>query len=150
MEWLTDRMEEEANRYFDRIEELGGVIPAIERGFFQREIAEASYQQTKAIDEKRRIVVSLNEYTSSEDIDIPILMVDEEGEQRQVERLEKLRADRDDAKLRNSLLKLKGAAEGDENVMPFILAAAKDGGTLGDIADVFRDVYGEYREPPIY
>jgi len=150
VEWLTDRMEEDAYRYFDRIETLGGVVPAIEAGFFQREIAEASYQQTKAIDEKRRIVVSLNEYTSSEDIDIPILMVDEEGEKRQVERLEELRNGRDDAKLRNSLAKLKGAAGGDENVMPFILNAAKDGGTLGDIADVFREVYGEYREPPIY
>jgi len=150
VEWLTDRMEEDAYRYFDRIETLGGVVPAIEAGFFQREIAEASYQQTKAIDEKRRIVVSLNEYTSSEDIDIPILTVDEEGEQRQVERLDKLRAGRDDAKLSNSLAKLKGAAEGDENVMPFILDAAKGGGTLGEIADVFREVYGEYREPPIY
>ncbi len=151
VEWLTDKMEEDAYRYFDRIETLGGVVPAIEAGFFQREIAEASFQQTKAIDDKRRIVVSVNEYTSSEeDVDIPILMVDDEGEKHQIERLEKLRRERDDAKMRNALAKLKGAAEGDENVMPFILDAARAGGTLGDIADVFRDAYGEYREPPIY
>ncbi|MCI0497352.1 MAG: methylmalonyl-CoA mutase family protein [Thermoplasmata archaeon] len=150
VEWLTDRMEEDAYRYFDRIETLGGVIPAIESGFFQREIAEASYRQTRAIDDRERIVVSVNEYLSGERSDIPILMVDEESERRQAERLRRYRGDRDAEAVQNRLADLRRAAEGDANMMEPIMAAARAHATLGEICSVLRDAFGEYREPPIY
>ena len=150
VEWLTDRMEEDAYRYFDRIESLGGVIPAIETGFFQREIAEAAYRQQRAIDEEERIVVSVNRYTSAEEVEIPILMVDEESERQQIERLRRYRAGRDESRMRTALADLRRAAEGEENIMPPIMKAASSRATLGEICGVLREVFGEYREPPIY
>ncbi|HDD59969.1 MAG: methylmalonyl-CoA mutase [Thermoplasmata archaeon] len=150
VEWLTERMEEEAQRYFDRIEELGGVIPAIEKGFFQREIAESAYRYQQEVERGERVIVGVNRYVMDEEIDIPILRVDEEGERRQIERLRRLKERRDSSKVRESLSRLKRAAEGDENLMPYILDCVKSYATLGETTDVLREVFGVYKEPIIF
>jgi len=150
VEWLTDKMEEETYKYWDRVEQLGGVISAIEKGFFQREIAQAAYKYQKEIDEKRRIVVGVNDYTIDEPIEIPILKMDEKGEERQINRLKKLRRDRDNSKMQKNLERLRKAAEGDDNLMPYILDCVHSYATLGETCQVLRDVFGEYKELAIY
>jgi len=146
LEWLTDDMERQARDYFDRIDSLGGVVPAIEKGFFQKEIAAASYRYQKEIDNKERVVVGVNEYTSDESVEIPILEMDPEGFDRQCARLKKLRASRDKGKFEASIRAIEKAAEGDDNLMPHFIEAAKAKATLGEMCDVLRGVFGEYRE----
>jgi methylmalonyl-CoA mutase N-terminal domain/subunit len=150
IEWLTDKMEEETYVYWDKVEKLGGVLPAIEKGFYQREIANAAYKYQKEVEEKKRIVVGVNEYQMDEPIDIPILKMDEKGEERQIKRLNRLRKDRNNQKLDRNLNALRKAAEGDENLMPYILDCVHEYGTLGETCQVLRDVFGEYEEPAIY
>jgi methylmalonyl-CoA mutase N-terminal domain/subunit len=151
LENLTDQMEEEAYKYFDKIESLGGVISAIDKGFFQKEIADAAYKYQKEIEKKDRVIVGVNDYLlKNEDLSIPLLKMDPEGEVRQFQRLKKMRAERDNGKWEKSLEKLQAAAEGDENLMPYILDAAKAYATLGEICDTMRDVFGEYEEPPLF
>jgi len=150
IEWLTDKMEEETYKYWDRVEKLGGVIPAIEKGFYQREIAEASYKYQKEIDENKRIFVGVNKYTTNDKIDIPILKIDEKGEEKQIKRLKKLRKERNNQKVNRNLEKLKKAAEGEENLMPYILDCVHSYATLGETCQVLRDVFGEYEEPALY
>ena len=146
LEWLTDDMERQARDYFDRIDSLGGVVPAIEKGFFQKEIAAASYKYQKEIDNKERVVVGVNEYTSDESVEIPILEMDPDGFDRQCARLKKLRASRDKGKFEASIRAIEKAAEGDDNLMPHFIEAAKAKATLGEMCDVLRGVFGEYRE----
>lgn len=150
IEWLTSKMEEETYKYFDKVERLGGVIPAIEKGFFQREIAESAYRYQKETDEKKRIIVGVNRYKLDEEPSIPILKMDEKGEERQINRLNKLRTERDATKVQNHLQRLRKAAEGDENLMPFILDCIHSYATLGETCDVLREVFGEYKEQAIY
>jgi methylmalonyl-CoA mutase N-terminal domain/subunit len=147
IETLTDRMEAQAHEYFDKIEALGGVIPAIELGFFQREIAEAAFRHQQEIDSGRRIIVGVNKYLADEPLTIPLLEMDAEGERRQVERLQRVRAERDADAVQRTLSRLRDAARGDENLMYPILGAVKAYATLGEICRVFRDVFGEYQEP---
>ncbi len=150
VEWLTDKMEEETYRYFERVEKLGGVIPAIEKGFFQREIAEAAYRYQKEIDKKQRTIVGVNDYKLDEVIDIPILKMDEKGEERQIKRLKDLRKKRNNSKVERNLNNLRKAAEGKENLMPYILDCVHSYATLGETCQVLRDIYGEYKEPSIF
>jgi len=150
VEWLTDKMEDETYKYFDRVEKLGGVIPAIEKGFFQREIAEAAYKYQKETDENKRFIVGVNKYKMDEPVEIPILKMDEKGEERQINRLKKLRKDRDNAKFERNLSRLRKAAIGDENLMPYILDCVHSYATLGETCGVLREVFGEYKEPAIY
>jgi methylmalonyl-CoA mutase N-terminal domain/subunit len=150
VEWLTDKMEEETYRYFERVEQLGGVIPAIEKGFFQREIAEAAYKYQKEIDDKKRTIVGVNDYKTEEPIEIPILKMDEKGEERQINRLKKLRKNRDQQKVNQLLNQLTRTAEDNKNLMPVILECAHAYATLGEICQGLRDVFGEYREPSLY
>ena len=150
VEWLTDKMEEETYKYWDKVEKLGGVLPAIEKGFYQREIANASYKYQKEIDEKKRIIVGVNDYQLDEPVDIPILKMDEKGEERQINRLKKLRKERNNEKMNRNLEKLRKAAEGEENMMPYILDCVHSYATLGETCQVLRDVFGEYEEPAIY
>jgi len=150
IEWLTDKMEEETYQYWDRVEKLGGVIPAIEKGFYQREIAEAAYKYQKEIDDKKRTVVGVNDYLMDEPIEIPILKMDEKGEERQIKRLNKLRKDRNKQKYERTIENLRKAAKGDENLMPYILDCVHAYATLGETCQVLRDVFGEYEEPAIY
>ncbi len=150
IEWLTDKMEEETYKYWDKVEKLGGVIPAIEKGFYQREIANAAYKFQKEIEEKKRIFVGVNEYQLDEPIEIPILKMDEKGEERQIKRLNKLKKDRNNQKVERNLEALRKAASGDKNLMPYILDCVHSYATLGETCQVMRDVFGEYEEPAVY
>ena len=140
-------MEEQANDYFRQIETLGGVVPAIEAGFFQSEIADAAYRYQHEIDTKQRTIVGVNDFVADEPIEIPILNMDPEGYDRQVARLHRLRAERDNGRVQKSLAELADYARGDENLMPPIIEAVRAYATLGEITDVFRKVFGDYHEP---
>ena len=146
LEWLTDDMERQSRDYFDRIESLGGVVSAIEKGFFQKEIAAAAYKYQQEIDNNERTVVGVNEFTSNEPVEIPILEMDPEGFERQCRRLKSLRSSRNKARHEASLTAIEKAAEGEENLMPHFIEAAKAKATLGEMCDVLRRVFGEYRE----
>ena len=148
-EALTKESEEEAYAYFHRIEDLGGVIPAIESGFFQREIAEASYRYQREIDLRERVIVGVNEYVLDEPLEIPILQMDAQGEQRQVERLRRLRRERDNREAARCLKAVEKACRGQENVMPYLVDAVNACCTLGEICDVMRDVFGAYQEQSV-
>ena len=150
VEYMTDFMEEETYKYFDKIEALGGVLKAIDRGFFQREIADAAYVYQKEIEDRKRIMVGVNDFVLDEPVEIPLLEMDPEGERVQINRLNRLRKERDNNKTEEMLSRLRKAAEGDENLMPYLLAAVKSHATLGECADVFREVFGEYKEPNIF
>jgi len=149
VETLTNRMEEESYEIFAKIEEFGGVIPAIEAGYFQTEIAQSSYRHQREIDTRQRIVVGMNKYQLDEPLTIPLLKMDPEGYERQVNRLNKVRRERDNDELNKRLDALRQAAGGTENLMPYILDAARAYGTVGEICGVLREVFGEYREPVI-
>ncbi len=151
VEALTNEMEEEAYKYFDRVEALGGVLEAIEKGFFQKEIANAAYRYQKEIEEKRRIIVGVNEYVlEGEEIKIPVLKIDPEVEKKQIERLNRIRRERDNKKVQEALDGLRKASEGDENVMPYVVEAVKAYASIGEICDVWREVFGEWEEPKIF
>ena len=150
VEALTSRLEAEAHDYFRKIEALGGVIPAIEAGFFQREIAEAAFRYQQEIDRGRRVIVGLNRYVAEEPLAIPLLEMDAEGERRQIERLRRVRAERDNSAVQRALARLRDAAGGDENLMYPILEAVKAYATLGEICNIFREVFGEYQEPVFF
>ena len=139
-------MERQSRDYFDRIESLGGVVSAIEKGFFQKEIAAAAYKYQQEIDNNDRTVVGVNEFTSNEPVEIPILEMDPEGFERQCRRLKSLRSSRNKARHEASLTAIEKAAEGEENLMPHFIEAAKAKATLGEMCDVLRGVFGEYRE----
>jgi methylmalonyl-CoA mutase N-terminal domain/subunit len=150
IEWLTTEMEEQTYNYFDRVEKLGGVLSAIEKGFFQREIAEAAYKYQKEIDDHQRIIVGVNDYKLDEHLDIPLLQMDEKGEEWQINRLKKLRKERNHATAERNLTRLKKAAAGEENLMPYLIDCVHSYITLGEACDVLREVFGEYKEPAIY
>ena len=149
IEALTDRLEKQAYEYFERIEALGGVIPAIEAGFFQQEIADAAYRYQREIDQRRRIVVGVNEYAADEPLQVPLLAIDPQGYERQCARLQQVREERDSGAVGQALDRLRIAAQGTENTMPYILDAVRVYATLQEIMDVFREVFGLYREPMI-
>ncbi len=145
VEWLTRRMEEGCYDYFRRIEEIGGVIEGIRKGFFQQEIADSAYRYQQEIEKKERIIVGVNEYVMEEKLEIPLLRVDEESERRHLERLNRVRRERDNVRVGETLAALERAARGTENLMPYILEAVRAYATLGEICDVFRKVFGVYR-----
>ena len=145
LEALTNQVEEKAIDYFRRIEDIGGVIPAIETGYLQREIAEASYRYQKEVDTKEQITVGVNDYVTEAPPDMPLLRVDEEGAALQIRRLNQVRRDRDNREVRQRLRALEQAARGSQNLMPPLLEAVKAYATLGEAMDVFREVFGEYQ-----
>jgi methylmalonyl-CoA mutase N-terminal domain/subunit len=144
VERLTSDLERDCYAYFDRIRAQGGVIPALESGFFQREIAEAAYRYHHEIETGKRIIVGLNEYVVEQPLDIAILEMDPEGEKRQRERLCRVRAERDGAQAEAALRRLEDASRGSENVMPYLLEAVNAYCTLGEICGAMRRVFGEY------
>jgi len=151
LESLTNQLEEKAYAYFGKIEKLGGIIKAIEVGYPQREIAEAAFQYQKAIEDKKRIFVGVNDYVvEGEKLEIPLLKIDPRVERDQCARLKKLRENRDNSLVKQALDDLHDACLGTDNVMFPILEAARAYATLGEIAGVLKAVFGEYREPPIY
>ncbi|MFW9835007.1 MAG: methylmalonyl-CoA mutase [Candidatus Thorarchaeota archaeon] len=151
VEALTNEMEEEAYKYFDKVEALGGVVDAIEKGFFQREIAEASYRYQKEIESGERTIVGVNDYIlEGEKITIPVLKIDPDVERKQIERTKRIRKDRDSKKVEAALDGLRKASEGEENVMPHIVAAVREYATIGEIFEVWRELWGEWDEPKIF
>jgi len=147
VEALTNEMEEKAMDYIQKIDDMGGAIVAIEKGFLQKEIADSAYKYQKEVDEKKRIIVGLNEYTIEEEkCPIELLRVDPKVEKQQVVKLQKLKRERNNRKVKEILEKLHYSAEKDENLMPTIIEAVKAYATLGEITDVLRKVYGEYKE----
>ena len=145
LESLTNAVEAGAVDYFRRIEDVGGVLPALESGFFQREIAEAAYTYQREADRKERITVGVNEYVTDEALTIPLLRVDREGEARQIGRLNELRRTRDNREVAARLRDLATAARGTDNLMPPLLDAVRAYATLGEMMGVFREVFGEYQ-----
>jgi methylmalonyl-CoA mutase N-terminal domain/subunit len=147
VEALTNHIETQARDYFQRIDELGGVLPAIDAGFFQREIHEAAYRYQREIDAGERQIVGVNAYAADEPLKIPLLIMDPQGYERQADRLAKLREERDNGAVGQALDKLRIACQGTENSMPYILEAVRRYATLGEIIDVMREVFGTYQEP---
>jgi len=147
LEWLTNKMEAEATDYIDKIDEMGGMLKAIEAGYPQREITEAAYRFQRQVEQNERVIVGVNKYTMEEEPPIPILKIDEEVEKRQVARTQKLRRERSNDAVRRALDELKRAADADENLMYPILEAVKVYTTLGEMCNALKEVYGEYADP---
>jgi methylmalonyl-CoA mutase N-terminal domain/subunit len=147
VEALTLRMVEQARAYFRRIDEQGGVLPAIAAGYFQREIAEAAYRYQREIDQGERRVVGVNAFADEKPYVIPLLAMDPRGYERQAGRLQALRRSRDAGVVGQTLDRLRLACQGAENTMPFILDAVRAYATLGEIVAVMKDVFGRYEEP---
>jgi methylmalonyl-CoA mutase N-terminal domain/subunit len=147
VEALTDRLEAQARQYFQRIADLGGVLPAIAKGFFQQEIADAAYTYQSEIDSRTRTIVGVNEYVDDKPVTIPLVEMDPVGYARQVERLKALRRERDNGRVGQSLDRLRLACQGTENTMPYILDCVRAYATLGEIVGVMREVFGVYVEP---
>ncbi len=143
----TNRIEAQAYDYFRRIEDLGGVLPAIESGFFQSEISDAAYRYQREIDSEQRHIVGVNAYQDRKPYKIPILNMDPKGHKRQVDRLADLRRERDNGRVGQTLDNLRRACAGTENTMPYILDAVRAYATLGEIVGVMKDVFGVYQEP---
>ncbi|HLM33786.1 MAG TPA: methylmalonyl-CoA mutase family protein [Gaiellaceae bacterium] len=151
VEELTNRLEHEALDYFDRIRELGGVIPAIKENFFQREIAEASFRFQREVEAGERVIVGVNRYEDAGEEDIDILHIDPALEQRQIDRVTALRARRESSAAEEALARLKrDAARDDVNLMPAIIEASKAYVTMGEMCDALREVWGTWRETPVF
>ena len=146
VEALTDEMERQAEAYFMQIEELGGVIPAIEAGFFQKEIADAAFRYQQDLEQKRRLVVGVNEFAVDDEEPIEILRIDPKLESEQVARVREVRAKRDQARCSNALTRLRKAAAGNDNLMPHILEAVRAYATEGEIMNTLIEVFGIYTE----
>jgi methylmalonyl-CoA mutase N-terminal domain/subunit len=150
VEQLTNELEAQANDYFERIEKLGGVIPAIEENFMQREIAEASYRYQSEVERNERIVVGVNRYQLDDEPAIEILRIDPALERKQIERVQAVRASRDSAAVEAVLAELKQAAVGDANLMEPIMRASRARVTMGEMCDALREVWGVWRETPVF
>jgi len=146
VEALTDEMERQAEDYFKRIEELGGVIPAIEAGFFQKEIADSAFRYQQELEQKRRLVVGVNEFKVDEEEPIEILRIDPKLESEQVARVREVRRKRDQARCSAALTQLRKAAAGTDNLMPYILEAVRAYATEGEIMNTMVEVFGTYTE----
>jgi methylmalonyl-CoA mutase N-terminal domain/subunit len=146
VEALTDEMERQAEKYFKQIEALGGVIPAIEANFFQKEIADSAFRYQQELEQKRRLVVGVNEFTVEEDTPIEILRIDPKLESEQVARVREVRKKRDQARCANALSSLGKAAAGSDNLMPYILESVRAYATEGEIMNTLIEVFGIYTE----
>ena len=150
VEWLTNRIEEEAYRYFDKIESMGGILEAVKSGYIQREIATTSYRRQKRIEEGKEVMVGANKYVESEEKPINILRIPGEAQERQIKRLNEVKATRDGKRVAETLERLRKAMEDpDKNIMPFLIDAVESYATLEEISNVGREVYGGWKEPII-
>src|SRR5690349_11572186 len=151
VEQLTSELERQAYEYFERIEQLGGVIPAIEQNFMQREIAEASFRYQSEVERGERVIVGVNRYEQQDEQPVEILRIDPALEQKQIERVQGVRARRDAAAAEAALTRLKeDAAHEDRNLMEPIMAASRAYVTMGEMCDALRDVWGTWRETPVF
>jgi methylmalonyl-CoA mutase N-terminal domain/subunit len=140
-------MERGALEYFRKIDSMGGMVAAIEKGFPQREIQDSAYHYQKAVERGDQVIVGVNKYEMDENSSIPILAINESVRAHQIERLDRARAKRDGGAVQNALEKLKHAAQKMENTMPATIEAVREYATLGEICSALRDVYGVYEEP---
>ena len=147
IESLTEKMEEQAREYFRKIDSMGGMVAAIEKGFPQREIQDSAYQYQKAVERGDQVIVGVNKYQMEDEPEVPILLIDDAVRVHQVERLEEARHRRDAGAVTNALERLKRAAHNGENTMPATIEAVRAYATLGEICSALRDVYGVYEEP---
>ncbi len=151
VENLTNKMEEETERYFEKIDSLGGVISAIEQGFFQREIADAAYSYQRELDRKEKIIVGVNEYVQeNEQIEIPLLEISKDVETKQRQRTADVRAQRSKAEAERAISELRQAAEDGSNLMPKLLQATRSYVTLGEMCETLKEVFGVYEEPVVF
>jgi methylmalonyl-CoA mutase, N-terminal domain len=150
VEALTDETEHAAQAYLEQIDALGGVLACIQNGFFQREIAESAYRYQQEIDAHKRTIVGVNDYVLEEKIKVPTLYIDYEGQKSHLERLQRVRRERDQANVKRALDNLRRVCDQTENTMPAILEAVRAYATLGEIMDVFRSAFGEYREMALF
>jgi methylmalonyl-CoA mutase, N-terminal domain len=150
LEYLTDELERQAYDYFEQIAGRGGVVAAIEQNFFQSEIAEASFRYQTEVERGERVIVGVNRYVQAEDTPIETHRVDPAGEALQVARVKAVRAGRDAARVEGHIAELKRASAGDRNLMPVLIEAARDHVTMGEICDVWREVWGTWREQPVF
>jgi methylmalonyl-CoA mutase N-terminal domain/subunit len=151
IEYLTNEIEERATKYIEQIDDMGGAVAAIEKGFMQREITESAYRFQKEVEAKRRVVVGVNDFLSEEEVPIKLLQIDPVIEKKLVEQLREVKRRRNQVKVNGALSKLRGAAEKENaNLMPFMLEAVKEYATLGEICGVLREAFGEYRPPSIF
>ena len=148
VEWMTDRVEEEAMGYIQKIDDFGGMVEAVERGYPQREIAASAYRLQRQVESGEKAVVGVNKYEQDDQPDIPTLRVDESIQKEQIESLAKVKAERDDTAVSGALAAIADACRTDRNVMPSIIDAAKAYCTEQEICDVFRDVYGQHQDRP--
>src|SRR4051812_48567190 len=151
VEHLTNELERQAYEYFERIEKLGGGVQAIKENFFQREIAEASYQYQAEVEAEERIVVGVNRYKLEGEPELEILKIDPALERQQIDRVQALRTRRDTAAVESALARLKAdAGQEGRNLMPPIIDAARAYVTMGEMCDAFREVWGTWRETPVF
>jgi methylmalonyl-CoA mutase N-terminal domain/subunit len=150
VEAMTDRVEKEAMAYIRRIDEMGGIITAVERGYPQKEIADSAYKFQQQVERGERVIVGVNRFQTDEEITIPVLQIDADIERRQIERVRSVRAKRDPQKHAAAIGALRDACMSDKNLVPFVLDAVRAYATLGEISDVFREAYGIYREPAVF
>jgi methylmalonyl-CoA mutase N-terminal domain/subunit len=149
VEWLTSEIEKGAQNYIEEIDKMGGALEAIKRGYIQSEIARSAYEYQKAVDSGKQVIVGVNKFTTGEERQPRILEIDEAVEKKQIARLKKLQRERDNQKVKEALEKVRQVAQSSENVMPALIEAVKAYATVGEISDVFRSIFGEYREPHI-
>ncbi len=150
VESLTDELEEKAWEYINRIDEMGGMLAAIDRGFPQTEIADAAYHYQKRVDDKENIVVGVNKYVATEQAPTEILKLDDRVEEEQIARLNEVKRTRDNRRVTQTLNDLRAASATDENLVPYVIAAVKEYATEQEICDIWRGIFGEYRDPGYY
>jgi methylmalonyl-CoA mutase N-terminal domain/subunit len=151
VESLTDKMEKEANAIFEQIDSFGGVIPAIEAGYFQKEIADAAYRYQKEVERKEKFIVGINEFKEDNNkVDIPILIISPEVEKKQIKRISELKNQRSEAAVNESLIEIREASANGNNIMPVLIKAAQNYVTLGEMIGEMKEVFGTYEETPVF
>jgi methylmalonyl-CoA mutase N-terminal domain/subunit len=147
VEWLTNQIEDRAMKYITEIDQMGGALKAIEKGYIQKEIAHAAYNYQRAVDSGEQVIVGVNKFASTEEPDTRTLEISAEVEQRQIARLRELKQKRDNHKVSQVLARVRDVAGSEQNIMPVLVEAVKAYATIGEISDALRSVFGEYREP---
>jgi len=149
VEWLTNRIEEKAMKYIGEIDDMGGALKAIEKGYIQREIAVSAYNYQREVDAGEQVIVGMNRFTINDEISPKLLEIGEEAEKSQLARIGKLKLNRDSLKVSQTLDAVRETAASEHNIMPALLDAVRAYATVGEISDALRDVFGEYRETTI-
>ena len=151
VEYLTNEIEERAQKYIEQIDSMGGAVATIEKGFMQREITESAYRFQKEVEAKKRVIVGVNDFVSEEKVPMKLLQIDPANEKKLVEQLKRIKRERNRDRVNETLSKLRGAAEKENvNLMPFILESVKEYATLGEVCGTLREVFGEYKPPSIF